>query len=93
MALDLWITSKVRQRLLTLFVTHPDNEFYIRELERRIQADFQSVRQELLRLEAAGVLSSRRVANLKYYGLNKSYYLYPELCSMIAKTEARERVP
>ncbi len=88
--LDLFFSSKVRRKVLALFVTNPRTEYYIREIERITQADFRSVHLELARLEKAGLQRSRRVANLKYYGLNQDYPLYPELKSIIAKTKGWE---
>jgi DNA-binding transcriptional ArsR family regulator len=84
--IDIVFSSKVRRRLVAFFVSHPDGEYYIREIERATQVDFRSVHLELARLERAGLLRSRRVANLKYYSLDKSYPLYPELRSIIVKT-------
>jgi DNA-binding transcriptional ArsR family regulator len=88
--IDILFTSKVRRKLVAFFVGHPDNEFYIREVERATQADFRSVHLELARLERAGLLRSRRVANLKYYALDKTYLLYPELRSIFVKTHGWE---
>ena len=88
--LDLIFSSKVRRKVLALFVGNPEGEYYIREIERTTQADFRSVRLELGRLEKAGLLHSRRVANLKYYALNKDYPFYPELKSIMAKTREWE---
>jgi predicted transcriptional regulator len=84
--LELLLPSKVRRKLLELFLMNPDDAFYIREIERRVQEDFQAVRRELERLETTGLLVSRREANLKYYQLNHNFALVPELSSIIAKT-------
>lgn len=84
--LELLLPSKVRRKLLELFLTNPETAFYIREIERRTQEDFQAVRRELERLEITGLLQSRREANLKYYQLNRSFALVPELSSIISKT-------
>lgn len=79
--------SKVRRKLLTLFLLNSEDEFYLRQIERRIEEDFRAIRRELARLEKAGLLSSRQEANLKYYRVNKDFYLYSELKSMVVKTE------
>ena len=88
--IDILLPSKVRRKLVAFFVSHPEGEFYIREVERATQADFRSVHLELARLEKAGLLHSRRVANLKYYRLDKAYPLYPELQSIVFKTRGWE---
>ena len=84
--IDILFSSKVRRKLVAFFMGHSEGEYYIREIERATQADFRSVHMELARLERAGLLQSRRVANLKYYTLNKGYPIYPELRSIIVKT-------
>lgn len=85
--LELLIPSKVRRKLLTLFLLNPEDAFYIREVEKKVGEDFRAVRRELSRLEKAGLLHSWQEANLKYYAINKGFSLYPELKSIIIKTE------
>jgi DNA-binding transcriptional ArsR family regulator len=85
--IDIVFSSKVRRKLVAFFMGNSEGEYYIREIERATQADFRSVHMELARLERAGLLRSRRVANLKYYTLNKNYPIYPELRSIMLKTK------
>jgi len=85
--LELLLPSRVRRKVLALFLINPEMRLHIREIERRTEEDFQGVRRELNRLERAGLLSSKRVSNLKFYSLNKDFYLYPELRSIIVKSE------
>lgn len=85
--LELLLPSRVRRKVLALFLINPEERLHIREIERRTDEDFQGVRRELNRLERAGLLRSKRVSNLKFYTLNKDFYLYPELRSIIIKSE------
>lgn len=85
--LELLLPSRVRRKVLALFLINPEERLHIREIERRTEEDFQGVRRELNRLERAGLLRSKRVSNLKFYSLNKEFYLYPELRSIIIKSE------
>jgi predicted nucleotidyltransferase len=78
--------SKTRQRLFRLFVSNPDGQYYLRELERLLETPVSMIRKELLRLEAEGMFLSRKRGNLAYFYLNKSYPLYDELKSMVFKT-------
>lgn len=78
--------SKVRKALFRLYFTNPENEYYLRELERILGIPVAVVRKELGRLEKDGVFTSRKKANLVFYFLNKSYPLFGELKSIISKT-------
>ena len=80
------ITSKTRVKVLTLFLTHPDERFYYKNLIDRLGVSSTVLRGELKRFEAAGLLKSTREANIRFYRLNKDFMLYPELKSIIFKT-------
>lgn len=80
-------TSKTRTKIITLFMLNPDDEFYVREITKKISENINSVRRELSNLEDMGLLVSKKAGNLKYYRVNKSFYLYDELYSMVMKTE------
>lgn len=78
--------SKLRQRLLSLYFTNPDQKFYLRELERTIDFPVANIRRELVKLEKAGLFLIENKGNLVYYYLNQAYPLYPELKGIISKT-------
>ncbi|MHB9052725.1 MAG: nucleotidyltransferase domain-containing protein [Thermoleophilia bacterium] len=80
------ITSKARVELITWFITHPGERFYYRQLIDILNASKQSIQNELARLESAGLLSSRKEGNIRFYWVNKEFILYPEIKSMILKT-------
>jgi predicted nucleotidyltransferase len=80
-------TSRTRCKILTLFMLNPGEEMYIREITKVIHENINSVRRELSNLEDLGLLISRRAGNLKYYQVNQDFTLYPELYSMVLKTE------
>ena len=80
------ITSKTRVKVLTLFLTHPDERFYYKNLIDRLGVSSTVLRGELKRFEAAGLLKSTREANIRFYWLNKDFMLYPELKSIVFKT-------
>ena len=79
-------TSGVRAKLLTLFVMNPETDYYLKGLVRDLHESNNPVRRELNRLEALGVLSSRREGNIKYYRLNRACSIYPELKGLVFKT-------
>lgn len=78
--------SKVRKALFQLFFTNPEAEFYLRELERKLDIPVAMIRRELAKLEKSGIFISNRKGNLCYYALNTSYPLFEELKSIVFKT-------
>jgi predicted nucleotidyltransferase len=85
-------TSKTRVKILTLFLMNPDTELFIREISRIIDENINAVRRELSNLENIGLLKSKNKGNMKYYTINKDFSIYPELKSIILKTEGVSKV-
>jgi len=79
-------SSKIRTKLLDVFLRVPKSRFYIRELEREINEEAKNISRELQNLEALGLLVSRRNGNQKIYTVNEDFVLYPELKGIIFKT-------
>ena len=86
--LEKLFTSRVRVRLLTLFLTHPTEAFYIRQIARLTGETYNNVRQELKNLAQLGLILTERRANAIYYRANVDHFLFPELKRIILKTEA-----
>lgn len=80
------ITSKTRVKILTLFLTHPDERFYFKNLIERLDVPPTGLQSELKKFERIGLLESKREGNIKFYWVNKQFPLYPELKSIIFKT-------
>ena len=80
------ITSQAKRRLLKLFITNPDSDFYTREIARLTGESPNGVRRELVHLEKAGLVKSHRKGNLKYYSLVQDFPFYPELKKIIYAT-------
>ena len=66
------ITSKTRLSVLTLFITNPSLELGVRETARKLSANPMLARHELILLQTAGLLKSRRVANSIQFSLDNS---------------------
>lgn len=79
-------SSNVRVQLLVILLTNPDEEFYIRQLARRVGEHPYAVQRELRRLERLGLLTSRTRGRMKYYSVERDFPLYPELKRIILKT-------
>lgn len=85
--LSLLVTSTTRRKLLTRFFTHPGERFYQSQLIRELGLSSSLVQKELARLTTAGVLTSEREGNTRFFSVNRSYPLFSELKSIIYKTE------
>jgi DNA-binding transcriptional ArsR family regulator len=83
-------TSNTRIKLLTLFILNEDEEFYIREITRKLDEQINSIRRELDNLKKAGFLKSKLKNRKKFYVINKSFYIYPELKGIIKKSLSEE---
>ncbi len=79
-------SSETRVSLLTHFFTRLDKRFYVRELARQLGRDISGIKRELDNLERAGLLTSEKVGNLRYYQVNKASPIFSEIKGIIAKT-------
>lgn len=82
---DLMI-SRVRVKMLELFLTNQKELYYVRDISRQIKEEINAVRRELERLSMTGLLKSEQRGNRLYYYLNNRYIFFQELERMIAKT-------
>lgn len=78
--------SKNRAELLRLFLTNPDQSFYIQEIGRILGKKPGIFQRTLNNLEKEGILISEYKANARYFKTNKDYPLYKELKSIVFKT-------
>ena len=84
------LNTKLRRKLLTYSFTHPDEDYYVRELSSLIEEDPGNLSRELRILEDEGLYTSVMRGRLKLYSLNKKYPLFRELKKIIFKTEGVE---
>jgi hypothetical protein len=83
--LDALITSKTRIKLLLKFFLNSNNSDYLRSLESEFGDSSNSIRQELNKLEAAGLLLSNSNGNKKIFNANIKHPLFPEINSILMK--------
>ncbi len=84
MLIDLLI-SKVRVKILELFLGLPDQSYHVRDIVRRVEEEINAVRRELARLEKVGFLASEWRANRRFYSVKKDFIFYPEFLSIVNK--------
>ncbi len=96
--LEHFFGSRTRVKLLTLFLHHPEEAIYVRELTRRIATQINAVRRELTNLVTVGFLCEeiapppegepkRAGVKRKYYRVNPAFPLLDELRSFITKAQ------
>lgn len=81
------VTSKTRIKILNLFLSHIDDRYYLRELERMLDESLSPLRRQLVKLTDMGILIIEEEANLKYYRLNKNFEGLEELKGLILGKE------
>ena len=79
-------SSSIRADVLALLFNSPDEKFYVREVARLLRKNPSGVKRELDSLEKIGIVTSERVANLRYFRANKKSPLYPDLKKLITKS-------
>ena len=84
------LNTKLRRKLLTYSFTHPDEDYYVRELSSLIDEDPGNLSRELRKLEEEGLFSSLTRGRAKFYSLNKHYPLFKEIKKIVFKTEGVE---
>lgn len=82
--IDSLFGSKTRVKLLHLFLSHPGQSFYVREITRLIDEQINSVRRELANMLGIGVITSDTADNKLYYQVNQRYEFYSPLRSIFA---------
>ena len=67
MMLEDIIISRVRVKILTLFLSHPGTIFHVRDIVRKVDEEINAVRRELAHMEAAGMVSKEQRANRLFF--------------------------
>jgi len=78
-------TSNTRIKLLTLFLLNPDEEYFIRELTRKLDEQINSIRRELDNLKKLGLLKSKTKNRKKFYIVNKQFVIFNDLRNLVIK--------
>lgn len=84
--------SKTRVKLLNLFLNHPDQSFYVREITRKVDEQINSVRRELQNLLNIGIVKSAEENNRLYYEINQRYEFYNELQAIFRRLPSKSKV-
>lgn len=86
MTLEDIIISRVRVKILELFLLNPRAMFHVREIVRKVDEEINAVRRELAHLEKCGMVSKEQRANRLFYTFRRDYPLYEDLLRLVNKT-------
>jgi predicted transcriptional regulator len=85
--LDIFITSRVRRKIIVIYAKYPDFKTHVRGLAKLIKEDAGNIQRELKRLEKVGFLISEKQGNTKVYYTNKQFPIFKELQSIVLKSQ------
>lgn len=78
--------SRVRVKLLHLFLTTQEPLLHVREIVRRTGEEINAVRRELQRMEKYAMVTSEWRANKRLYRFRRDYTFYPQLLELVSKS-------
>jgi len=84
--LDILGRSKIRKKIILLFVYNQRKEFYLSEIARQVKTSAGTTQRELNKLLAQDFISFKKRGNLNIYRLNESYPLLREIEAIVQKT-------
>lgn len=85
--LDIFITSRVRRKIIVVYAKYPDFRTHVRGLAKLIKEDPGNIQRELKKMEKSGFLLSEKQGNTKAYGANKEFPIFKELQSIVIKSQ------
>ncbi len=78
--------GKTRQSVLTLILTHPKEEFYVRQVAVEAKTGLGATQRELANLVSAEIIERVQKRNKVYYQANSHSPVFKELRSLLTKT-------
>src|SRR6218665_3286930 len=91
--LDVFITSRVRRKIVVVYAKYLDFRTHVRGLAKLIKEDPGNIQRELKRLEKVGFLLSERQGNTKIYATNKQFPIFKELQGIVIKSQQHAARP
>jgi len=85
--LDVFITSRVRRKIIVVYAKYPDFKTHVRGLAKLIKEDAGNIQRELKRLEKSGFLISEKQSNTRLYSTNKNFPIFKELQAIVIKSQ------
>ena len=85
--LDVFITSRVRRKIVVVYAKFPDFKTHVRGLAKIIKEDPGNIQRELKKLEKVGFLTSERKGNSRVYSADKQFLIFKELQGIVIKAQ------
>lgn len=86
------LRSEVQGEVLALLLLHPDESYTVTAVAKTLSRPMQTIQKEISRLVEAGILTDRRVGNMRYVEANTTGALYQPLTDLMAVTYGPEPV-
>lgn len=80
------ITSKTRIKIITRLFLNPNQESYLREMEKEMHENPNAIRVELNRLEKAKLIIGKQVGKIKLFHANTEHPMFQDLNNILKKT-------
>ena len=84
--IDFITRSKIRQKIILLFLYNQKREFYLSEIAKMVGTSAGTAQRELNKLLRNDFINFKKKANLSIYSLNKRYSLLREVEAIVRKT-------
>ncbi len=81
------LSSKIRSEIFCLLFGISNQELHMREIERRTGYAIGTIQAELKKLSGLDLILKRKDGNRLYYRANQEHPLYPEIRSLVLKTD------
>lgn len=78
--------TTTQKKVLGLLYAQPEKSFYTKEILRLTGMGVATIKRELDRMEAAGILSMNKIGNQHHYQANPECPIYQELLGIVNKT-------
>lgn len=85
--LDIFVTSRVRRKIIVVFAKYPDFKTHVRGLAKLIKEDPGNIQRELSRMVDGKFLIMTKKGNTKIYQTNKQFPILKELQSIVIKSQ------
>ena len=85
--LDIFVTSRVRRKIIVVFAKYPDFKTHVRGLAKLIKEDPGNIQRELTRMTEGKFLIMTKKGNTRIYQTNKQFPILKELQSIVIKSQ------
>jgi predicted nucleotidyltransferase/predicted transcriptional regulator with HTH domain len=86
MLLEILTKSRIRQKIILLFVYNREKEFYLSEVARQVKTSAGTAQRELGKLCSVDLLTFRKRGHLSFFKLNQNFPFLNEIEVIVRKT-------